>query len=315
MTFPDAIRDASVLLTEGAIVERLRRGTGIRLDPHVVNAGMIYEPEGRAALERIYRGYIDIGQAFGLHMILLTPTWRANPDRLRAAGLADRDVNGDGFRFLDSIRQSYGDYADRVFIGGLMGCAGDAYDPAEALAQEKAASFHRTQAQALADAGVDFLLASTLPAAGEAVGIAAAMASCGIPYIPSFIIRPTGTLLDGTPLHEVVARIDTDVDPAPLGYMVNCTHPSVFAEAMERETGRSPSLSKGMLGLQANASALSPEELDNLDHVDKAESPEEFAEAMLKVHRRFGIKILGGCCGTDDRHIRCIAELAGAPPE
>jgi homocysteine S-methyltransferase len=297
-----------VLLVEGAIIERLRRRADVHLDPRIENAGLIYDPAGRTALEEIYRGYIDVGRAFGLPMIILTPTWRANPDRLAAAGLGDRDVNGDGFRFLDSIRRSFGAYADRILIGGLMGCAGDAYDPEEALSEDRAATFHRTQALALADAGVDFLMAATLPAASEAVGIAKAMADCGVPYVPSFVIRPAGTLLDGTPLHQVVTRIDTDVEPAPLGYMVNCVHPTVLAEALTREAEVSPDLRSRMLGLQANASTLSPEELDNLDHVDETGSPEAFAREMLALHRQFGLKILGGCCGTDERHIRCIAE-------
>jgi homocysteine S-methyltransferase len=259
----------------------------------------------------MFRQYLDIGRSHVLPMTVCTPTWRANPDRLRAAGFErNRDVNGDAYRFVADIRATYGPYAEQIHIGGLMGCKGDAYKAAEALSAEEAAEFHRPQVRALAGAGVDFLLAATLPAACEALGMARAMGGGGVPYLLSFVIRPTGTLLDGTPLDEAIARIDSSVDPAPLAYMVNCAHPSVFAQAMHQVASRSADVAKRVVGLQANTSPKSPEELDNLDHRE-GDDPETFADAMIRVHHEFGIKILGGCCGTDDRHIRCIAARLG----
>jgi homocysteine S-methyltransferase len=310
MTFTQILERAPIMLAEGAVIERLRRDRRIELDPHVENAGMIYDAGGRVALERIIRGYLDIGEAAGLPMVVLSPTWRANLERLRAAGFDDgRNVNEDAVRLVTEIRSSYGPYADRVYVGGLMGCKGDAYDPREALVEDDAVEFHRWQVERLRAAGVDFLIASTLPAAPEARGLARAMAESALPYILSVVLRPSGELLDGTPLHELVSRIDSTVSPAPLGHMCNCVHPTVFAEALERQVAFSPDLRTRMIGLQANASARSPEELERLDHVD-ADKPESFAEAMLRVHERFGMRILGGCCGTDDRHIRCIAQRA-----
>jgi homocysteine S-methyltransferase len=309
MSFKESVSNNPVVLTAGALIERLRRDEGVRLDPHIENAGLIYDPGGRAALEGLYRQYLDIGQTYDLPMVVCTPTWRASPERLRAAGFSDRDdVNGDGFRFLSAIRESYGAYARRVCIGGLMGCANDAYKPEVALSEDEAGAYHEHQARALSEAGVDFLMAATLPAVSEAAGIATAMAGYGVPYTLSFVLRPTGTLLDGTPLIEAVARIDSGAHPAPLGYMVNCVHPTVFAEALSRAISLSAGVGERVIGLEANISARSPEELDDLDHIDEADSPEALADGMLDAHRRFGVKILGGCCGTDDRHIRCMAE-------
>jgi homocysteine S-methyltransferase len=179
MTFAELIESRRLALTEGAVIERLRRDASVRLDPHVLHAGMIYDEAGRAALGRIYRSYLDIGREFDLPMIVSPPTWRANPERLRAAGLADGiggdgetrrglDVNGDACRFLAEIRASYGAFAERIYIGGLMGCRGDAYDPCAGLSEREAAEFHRPQARALAAAGVDFLMAATLPAYSDA---------------------------------------------------------------------------------------------------------------------------------------------------
>ncbi len=311
MGFVDCIARLPVTITEGAVIERLRRDTAGTLEPHVLNAALIYDEQGRTRLGSIYRSYLAIGRDSDLPMIVFTPTWRANPERCAAAGLAGRDVNGDGFRFLAAIRAEYGAYAGKVWIGGLTGCRGDAYDSTEALSENEATEFHRPQLAALAAAGVDFLMAATLPAASEALGIARAMAERSLPYFLSFVIRPTGTLLDETPLDEMIAQVDRGVSPPPLGYWVNCVHPTVFAAAMERITSRSSTTMQRIVGLQGNTSRRTPEELDGCTQLDP-EEPEEFARDMLGNHRRYGTRILGGCCGTDARHIAAIA--AAVPP-
>lgn len=309
MTFAETIRKAPVTLTDGATIERLRRDQALELDPHVLHAGFVFQPAGRNALETIYRQYLDIGRQFALPMIVLTPTWRANPERVRLAGLGDHgEVNAQGFRFLAGVREDYGPYSEQILIGGLLGPRGDAYRPTEALPEDEAAGFHGPQAAALSEAGTDFLMAATLPAASEAVGVARAMARCAVPYLISFVVRSTGALLDGTPLAHAIERIDADTESPPLGYMVNCVHPSVFAVAMDRTIDQSPKIAARVMGLQANTSRLSPEELDDLDHLDEADDSETLADAMVELHRRLGIKILGGCCGTDNRHICCIAK-------
>jgi homocysteine S-methyltransferase len=305
MDFAEALKTFPLILAEGAVIERLRRKSDHHLDPDLENAGLLYQEAGRAAMADIFRGYMDIGFRYGLPMILFTPTWRANPERLRKAGFEDKDdVNGEGFRFLDSLRKEQGKNAGRICIGGLLGCQGDAYKPEEALSDDEAAAFHVHQAQALARAGVDFLMAATLPTYSEALGLARAMSALGRPYVLSFVIRPTGTLLDGTPLDVAVMQIDAELDPRPVGYLTNCIHPSVFKEALTRLTEASRSR---LIGLQANTSRKSPEDLDGLHALD-SEEPAVFARQMKELHERFGIKVLGGCCGTDDRHIERIAE-------
>lgn len=210
---------------------------------------------------------------------------------------------------MASIRAEYDAYADRVWIGGLIGCRGDAYRPAEGLSRGEAAGFHASQVRALASAGADFLLAATLPNAGEAGGMALAMAATGLPYVVSFVVRRDGRLLDGTPLGEAVGAIDATVQPRPAWYMVNCVHPSVFEAALLSACNRQGGVGERVLGLQANASPKSPEDLEGLDHVD-ADPPEVLADAVLRVRRRLGTRILGGCCGTDHRHIEQIARRA-----
>ena len=109
-------------------------------------------------------------------------------------------MNGDNFGFLDALRKSYGGYSEKVVICGLMSCRGDAYNPGDALAVDEALEFHAWQAEKLADTGVDFLLAATLSAFSEATGLALALAATAKPYVLSFVVRPEGTMLEGTPL-------------------------------------------------------------------------------------------------------------------
>ena len=310
MRFEHAVACEPFILAEGAVIERLRRDPDNSPDPHIAHAGFIYQEKTRSALEAVYRGYLDIGLGFCLPMIVLTPTWRANPDRLARAGFAPADdVNGDCARFMARLIGEYGAYADKVLLGGLMGPAGDAYDPGVALSAAEAGAFHWPQALALAEAGIDFLMGATLPALSEALGMAEAMAACGLPYVLSFVLRPTGSLLDGTPLHKAICRVDSDVDPSPICYLVNCVHPTVFEQALDHELGVCSTVSERVIGLQANTSPKPPEELDNLAGLE-SQDPETFAEAMVRLYDRYGIKVLGGCCGTDDQHIASIARRA-----
>ncbi|MBU0507833.1 homocysteine S-methyltransferase family protein [bacterium] len=308
MSFTDIIASAPAILAEGAVIERLKRDGRFPLDPHVLHAGWPYDRHRRALLEEIWRGYLAIGREFDLPMIVLAPTWRASSERVAAAGLKSvRDVNVRGVRMLAGLRDELGDYGRHVFIGGIIGPRGDAYNPAEALTTHEACSFHRPQIRALAEADPDFLQAATLPALSEAIGISEAMNETGCPGIISFVLLREGTLLDGTPLSEAVARLDREPHSRPFAYMVNCTHPAFFHEAMEREVAKLPALRERVIGLQANTAALSPEQLDDAP-APVSQDPESFADAMIEVHRRFSTKILGGCCGTDHRHMRAIAE-------
>ena len=306
VSFPELLATAPVILGEGAVIERLRRSDDIRLDEHVVNSALIYQDAGRAALEAICRQYLEIGQRHNLPLLLSTPTWRAGRERIAAAGLTGRDLNGDNVRFLAGVRDSYGDYARQVVVCGLMSCRGDAYEPAEAMTAATAGEFHAWQAGALAAAGVDFLLAATLPALSEALGLARAQAATGLPYLISFVARPEGTLLDGTPLHEAIAAIDADAAPRPLAYLINCTHASIFRSALLHGSNSSPLVRERVIGLLANTAPLSPEELDQSPELVE-EAPEIFGRDVSALHGELGMKVLGGCCGTDERHIECLA--------
>ncbi|MBJ6725169.1 homocysteine S-methyltransferase family protein [Geomesophilobacter sediminis] len=307
MNFAEFLDRYPCILGEGALIERLRRREDLELDPFVVNSAFIYEEAKRGALEALCRDYLDIGCEFGLPLLMSTPTWRASRERIAAAGLEGRDLNADNAAFLDRLRESYGGYAEKILICGLMSCKGNAYEPAEALSVQEAAQYHAWQAERLAATKVDFLLAATLPALSEATGLALALAATGKPYVVSFVVRPAGTLLDGTPLKDAIAAIDGVANPKPIGYLINCTHASFARAALLDETNSSPEVRRRMIGLLANTAALSPEELDESAELVE-EDPEVFGSSVAGLRDELGLKILGGCCGTDGRHIRALAE-------
>lgn len=309
--FVKLIEDSPCILGEGAVIERLRRDDSLELDPYIVNSAFIYDEYKRDALERIYLQYMDTGYEFDLPLLISTPTWRASRARIKDAGYEKYDVNADNYRFLDSLRKGYGDYGKKIIICGLMSCKEDAYVPGDALGFAEAREFHTWQAEKLAAAGVDFNLAATLPALDEAKGLALALAGTGKPYIISFIARPGGTLLDNTPLHRAIIEIDAAASPKPLAYMINCTHSSFAKEALGHEINSSPMVRKRMIGLLANTAALSPEDLNNSTDLVE-EDPETFGSSVAELNRTFGLKILGGCCGTDDRHIKALASQLAA---
>ncbi|HXP96091.1 MAG TPA: homocysteine S-methyltransferase family protein [Telmatospirillum sp.] len=309
--FSQALAQRAFLLTEGALIERLRRdpNSEVSLDPDVANASLLYSPAGIAALAKLWRGYIDIAQAHDLGILVCTPTWRANPERLARAKLpAVSQVAADAVECLTTIRSGYGAYGQRIFIGGLIGCKGDAYAPREAMDSKSAERFHAEQVSALAQAGVDVLLAATLPAFSEALGLAQAMSKMERPYLLSFVLRPDGTLLDGMPVADAITRIDDALSPAPSAYLANCVHPLNFLSALCAAEAARPGIGNRLIGLQGNSSQKSPEELDGSLHLD-TDTPDAFAAAMRTVRTRFGTHIIGGCCGTDDRHIAALAKL------
>jgi homocysteine S-methyltransferase len=308
MTPFERLLSADLVLGEGSMYERLRREPAVRFDAEVAHATLVYDDASRAVLERTHREYLDIGQAHGVPMLTATDTWRASRERQDRSPFRAHPVNGDNVRFLQELRSSYGAGAAPILIGGALGPRGDAYRPQEALGREAAAAFHLPQVAALAEAGPDYLIGNTLPAVSEAHGIADAFAATGLPYVVSFVVRADGTVLDGTPLRAAIHRIDAGTASAPAGYGINCVHPSVIAGALAAVGDAARRVSY----FQANASALQPDELDGRDELD-ADDPEALAVAMRDVSRRFGIRALGGCCGTGTAHIDALARACREP--
>ena len=301
--------DWDFVLGPGSMFDRLRRDPRVQVDPHIFNAALIYDDGTRQFLADTLHEYIDIAQHHGLPYLASTVTWRASAERVALSRCAGRPVNRDCAEFALELRDNLGPDAAPMVVAGCMGPKGDAYKPAEAPPREGARRFHNPQITELADTALDCLEAKTLPAMDEAIGIADAMAETGKPYILSFVVLPTGTLLDGTPFGDAITRIDDTVTRPPDHYMVNCVHARNYAKAFQIMRKTHPSACARVIGLEANTSVLTPEELDNRAEVDTQE-PDEFGAEVWSLRATTGARYLAGCCGSGTEHIDALAQYA-----
>jgi homocysteine S-methyltransferase len=290
--------------------DRLNRDKRIELDPHIFYASLLYDDYGRSFLASVLREYADIAQAYGHPYLSTTATWRASAPRVAASSCAGLPVNHDAAAFLCEFRDSYGADASPMVTAGLIGPAGDAYKPAEAPPRDLAKRFHAPQVDELANTDLDCLEAKTLPAFDEALGLADLLAETGKPYMLSFVVLPSGTLLDGTPFGEAIDRIDNEVAVPPVHFMVNCVHAVNYRRAIEQMGRTHPDAVGRVAGLDANTSPKTPDELDELDEVE-TEAPEDFGRTVWAL-RDTGARYLAGCCGSGTEHIAALARAAAA---
>ncbi|PCI28728.1 MAG: homocysteine methyltransferase [SAR324 cluster bacterium] len=295
------IEQNDFVLMEAAIVEPIRRAAEVALHPTLVNAPLIYSEKGRQALAKQYQAYIDVASAAKLPIILCAPTWRANQERVEASEF-NRNINADAIQFVRKIKDNQVTNISGIKVGGMIACKNDCYKPEEALSIQEAAEFHAWQINHLSESGADYIMAATIPAVSEAIGIAKAMAATKTPYIISFVIDRTGSVLDGSTLSEAIAAVDEAVTRKPLGYMVNCSYPSFLC--VEQQPS---SLFKRLIGFQGNASSLDHCDLDNADQLE-VNQLSEWGQEMVKLNQSFGIKILGGCCGTGKEHLKLLVD-------
>ena len=295
----EQILQHQLILKEAAVVEQLRRSDKVQLHPTLVNGPLIYDEEASEVLQSLYQSYIDVAQSANIPFLMCTPTWRCNQERLKGSGVS-KNINQDATRFLQSIRSAQRVNKDLIKIGGLIGCKNDCYLPEEGLSLQEAKAFHSWQINELASAGVDFLIAETIPNVEEAKGIALAMEATGLPYLISFVINREGLILDGTKLNDAVKAIDQLTQRKPLAYQINCAYPTFLCADQQ-----APELFSRLLGYQGNGSSLDHCDLDGAEDLH-AESVQEWGDAMLQLNQQYGIKILGGCCGTGVEHLKYL---------
>lgn len=306
MDFKACIQSRRAVLMEGALGERLKREYGLTFDEQVAMAGLVYGREGRAALRALWTEYLAIAQNRDLPFLAATPTRRANRERVARSHYSPSLI-GDNVAFLREI-QLENDL--EMYIGGLMGCKGDAYTGEGALTVSEARAFHGWQAALFCEAGVDFLYAALMPTLPEAVGMAQALSDTGLPVLLSFTVQADGRLIDGTSIAEAILQIDGLVEKRPVCYLSNCVHPDIVYQALAWPFNRTESVRERFWGIQANTSPLSLAELDGASELRSTE-PEVFAQAMLRLRDRYGFTIFGGCCGTDGRHMEAVARKLG----
>jgi S-methylmethionine-dependent homocysteine/selenocysteine methylase len=300
------------MLADGGIETRLIYEFGVDL-PEFASFLPLFSQD-RQALVDIYRSYLQVAVDSGLAMQIGTPTWRAHPECLARLGYGNPGdlvrINTEAVRLLTQLRAEAG-LQERVYIAGVIGPRHDGYDPAGAPGVEAARRYHGQQADVLAACDVDLLYAPTFACVSELIGVAQAMAATGLPYVLAPVLGEDGRLPDGTPLAEAIQAVDARVTPAPLHIMIGCVHPTRL-QALPAGGARG-TLPDRVAGVKANASTLPPEQLDKLGHLDEGDF-RLFARQMLDARRQYGLRILGGCCGTNHRHIGALAALLAQAP-
>jgi homocysteine S-methyltransferase len=270
--------------------------------PDFASFVLLDDRDGLESLRAYYRSYISIATRHGVGIVLDTPTWRANPDwgaRLGYAAERLADVNRRSVALLEEVRAEAEEGVD-VLISGCIGPRGDGYVVGNAMSPEEAQEYHSAQITTFAGTTADLVSALTLNYADEATGIARAAAGAGIPAVISFTVETDGRLPSGQELRDAVAEVDAATDGAPAYYMVNCAHPTHFEDVLA-DGGL-----ERVRGLRANASTKSHAELDEADDLDQGD-PDDLAERYRALRPLMpGLNVVGGCCGTDERHIEAI---------
>ncbi|WP_300074359.1 homocysteine S-methyltransferase family protein [uncultured Ruegeria sp.] len=269
-------------------------------------AVLLETDQGRADLRAYFERFIGIAKSSGRGFILDAPTWRAGTAWAGPLGQTLKDVmetNRRAVSFVSKLRAQQETESCPILINGLVGPAGDAYAPDTQISRQEALLIHAPQVHTLGNAGVDMISAMTLTHADEAVGIVQAAKEIDTPIVVAFTLETDGHLPSGQPLGEAIAEVDAATNGGPLYYMINCAHPDHFREVLD--TTAAWALRIG--GIRSNASRQSHAELDEAEILDNGD-PVEFGNLNAELLSRLpNIRVLGGCCGTDHRHVRCIA--------
>ena len=290
-----------LFLTDGGLETTLVFHHGIDL-PLFAAFPLLDSEEGREALRDYFAPYLALAAERGAGFVLDTPTWRASADwgpelGYDTVGLVR--VNRDAVAFAQELRASAGDAPAPIVVNGVIGPRGDGYVAGDQMTADAAAAYHALQAEAFAAAGADMLTAVTMTYAEEAIGIARAAATAGLACAISFTVETDGRLPSGQELGAAIAAADAATDGGPAYYMVNCAHPSHFEHVLGGLGG--PAARIG--GLRVNASSKSHAELDEATELDEGDPAALRGEHAALLAQLPAVTVLGGCCGTDARHV------------
>lgn len=293
-------------MTDGGIETTLIFLDGQEL-PHFAAFHLLKLPEGESALRKYFRTYGDLAKKLGVGLVLETATWRSNPDwgaKLGYSTEALAEVNRKSVRLLEEIRNGYETDRTPVVISGCIGPRGDGYIPDTVMSEREAENYHRMQIETFAGTAADLVTAITMNYAEEAVGIARTAKQVNMPVVISFTVETDGNLPTGQSLADAIKQVDDDTSGYPAYFMINCAHPNHFDHVL---CGEEPWATR-IRGLRANASKMSHAELNEASELD-AGNPTEFGQeyAALRKHKLKRLNVMGGCCGTDHRHVEQIA--------
>jgi homocysteine S-methyltransferase len=262
--------------------------------------------DGRRLLQQYYGGFVDIAVRHGAGLQLEAPTWRASPDWAATIGHDRAELA----RYIDlsmeliaGIKSGWAG-SGRCILGGVVGPRGDGYRIESTMTADEAADYHSFQIDRLAAAGAEVISAITMGYAEEAIGVAEAARAAGLPAVISFTLETDGRLPSTMALDEAIDAVDAATDGLPLHYLINCVHPTHFDTVPDGGTAWTDRIG----GLRANASRLSHAELDVMTELDDGD-PFDLAARYVALRAQMpAMRVIGGCCGTDHRHVAAIAD-------
>jgi S-methylmethionine-dependent homocysteine/selenocysteine methylase len=298
---------SELFLTDGGIETTLIFHEGLEL-PGFAAFDLLKHREGTAALRNYFRNYAAIAERFGVGLVLESATWRASADwgaRLGYLPAALAEANRRAVDLLEEIRREFETDRVKVVISGCVGPRGDGYSPVNMMSAAEAERYHRDQIVTFASTAADMITAITMNYAEEAVGIAQAARQSGMPVAISFTVETDGRLPTGQTLKAAIEQVDGETSAYPAYYMINCAHPTHFEHALSE----SEPWVERIRGLRANASRQSHAQLNEAAELDVG-NPSELGlqYAQLKSGRLVRLNVMGGCCGTDHRHVEQIAK-------
>lgn len=299
-----------LFLTDGGIETWLVFKEGFDL-PCFAAFPLLGTAEGRAALEAYFERHLRIAQERDTGFILESPTWRASADwgaRIGYDKAALARINADAVEMMCELRRRHEHPNRQIIVSGCVGPRGDGYVAGKAMSPDEVADFHAAQIDVFAGSAADMVTAMTMTNAPEAMGVARAAQAHAIPAAISFTVETDGRLPSGDWLQDAIEAVDDDAPGAVPYFMINCAHPSHFEDALANAgdwAGR-------IRGLRCNASKCSHAELDSAETLDEGD-PAELGADYLRLARLLpNLSVVGGCCGTDHRHVAEIARQLGA---
>eukprot|EP00127_Corallochytrium_limacisporum_P007052 Clim_evm12s241 gene=Clim_evmTU12s241 len=271
------------------------------------------DTEGRKLLEEYYDPFIKHAKDHGSGFVLESPTWRASGDWGKKLGYDEPQMAGfnrDAIELMKSLQERYQTPEFPVVVSGNVGPRGDGYKADMKMTASEAEEYHRQQIEALRNAGADMITAMTINYLEEGLGIVRAAEKNDMPVVVSFTLETDGKLPTGQTLEEAINEIDRATDEYVSYYMINCAHPDHFKDTVKKGEW----WTKRVKGIRANASRQSHAELDEAEELDDG-NPEELGQLYRELLDTFEeLNVVGGCCGTDDRHIaQAAAQCANHP--
>jgi homocysteine S-methyltransferase len=310
MTALPQLSGDQLFVTDGGLETELVFHDGIDL-PCFAAFPLLDDPVARQRLRRYYDGYLDIARRHRQGFVVETPTWRANPDWAAQLGydLGRLDaVNRSAVALGEEVRAAAAADGLTAVVSGCVGPRGDGYDAGTAMTPEDAERYHAVQIGTFASTTADQVTAVTMTNAEEAIGVVRAAVAAGIPAAVSFTTETDGRLPSGQRLRDAIEQVDAATDGAAVYFMVNCAHPTHFAEVLKDDGA----WRQRIAGVRANASTRSHAELDESTELDEGDPADLGARHPALRASLPALAVVGGCCGTDARHVAAMFEALTA---